>query len=127
MASKARKEIMSLMIGALIILFIAGFAAFLLTAMLGNFAMGAVGQGVLLIIVAIVMVLLRPMTKIDNMSVFNVIVLFLMLIGLGTIIGTFVPAIAPFLLVVGEFTASGLGFVFLYIQVAEIIRKRIGL
>lgn len=105
-------------------LLIGGFAALLLAPIYALFT-GTLMLGVLSILVAILIIYVGKYTEVDALTVSELVVLFLMIGGIGTIITGFVPQAAAFILSGVQFTVSGLGFTLLYILIADAIVDKV--
>ena len=108
---------------------IGGIIAFILGMVLGPInaipARGAIIAGV---IAVVLLIYLAKSSDFDSVTIFQLIVILVLIGVIGTIITTIFPPAAPYILTVaGNFTALGLGFTFIYIMLADIVINKLNI
>ena len=119
-------DVMDLLKWALGVGFIAGIVALFLGGILSGFAATSQGQLIISFALLVALVFLAKHAKIDNVSVFELVLLFAAITAFGSLIGMFVPQVSSFILTIGDnLTVSGLLFTFFYIAVAEVVLNKL--
>lgn len=78
-----------------------------------------------LIIGVVLAVMLAKYGNVDNYNLFRFVILLGVVGAMGSVIITFVPAAAPFILSVGAFSVNALVWAFVYILLAEMVYSKI--
>lgn len=111
---------------ALPVAVVAGVVAMLLGNFLSGFASQPTGQILLSVLLIVALVALKVKVKIDNVSLYDIVILFAAITLVGTIVGLFAAQARPFILAIGDnLTVSGLLFTFLYIGLAELVISKV--
>jgi hypothetical protein len=117
------KTMIDLFKKAAIVGVLAGIAAVLLGGVLGSLVLPFALKEILLLVVAVALV-----KQLKNIKLFEIVVLFSAITIVGTIVSELMPSAAQWILSVSEpFTAAGLLMTFIYLEIAMIVKNKIGI
>jgi len=110
---------------ALFVAVIGGLVAYVLGMAFGALTAVPLWGSIQLLIGIVLAVMLAKYGGVDEYNLFRFVILLGIVGFIGTIITTFVPVVAPFILAVGAFSVNGLVWAFVYILSAEAIKSRL--
>lgn len=110
---------------ALFATLIGGAAAYVFGMLFGMMLAIPLWGAIQLLIGIVLALVLAKYGNVDDYNLFRFVILMGIVGLIGTIITTFVPIAAPFILAVGAFTVNGLVWTFVYVLSAEAVKSRV--
>jgi len=112
-------------IWAVLVAVIAGVLSYILGFIFGPIQTMMYGQIIAGFLVFFFLIYLAGFTDVDHLSIFQLLLVLILVGTIGSLIVTIFPPAAAFILVVGAgFTWLGLGFTLIYIMLADILIEK---
>lgn len=123
-----RKEIQNLLIKAVVVAFVGGISAMVLTQLMTTVNALQYGAVISSLLLFVLLVYLRKSAKIDDVKWFDAFLLLFVVGIVGGLLTAIAPQLSPFILAWGsEITLSGLMWTVLYVMISEITISKVGL